>query len=747
MMKMDALALTDHGVLSGAVEFSEKAKAWGVHPILGCGFFLGLGQETASAQALPAHLTLLAMDEKGYRNLCALSSAVCREGIPPRPQVDFELLSKHADGLIAFSRHFSAAERLLDLFGRDRFRLELPARWPSDPASPAREVVSQARRLDIPLLATDEVRCLEAESAEDLASRSSGGTSLPSSFRSPIDLAEAFREFPEAVRETVETAEKCRFALDLQTRHIPYFRIRRRNEDEMVANIKKAFGDDALILRTGRIPYFGREEDGPGGNGFLRRLCEKGARKRYGVPVPLPVRERLESEIAPIANFGVADLFLLHWDLARFARQNGILLGPGRGSTPSSLVNYCLGITEIDPLRYGLVFERFMPSSGVPEFMIDCARSGRDRLIRYLREWWAPGKVVRAASFRRLSSKAAVRAVAATQKPYWDGAESMLTTIRPGWPNWSGQGLEGTPLSHVDDSQRIRLLRRARALEGIAVSASSDTARLALVEPHLAGAVPTWGEDSDPVAQLEEGDLSRMGLPVLWLTGLEGLDRLGTVLRLVEAAEGARIDLERIPLDEPAVYDMLGRGKTWGIFDWDKDSTRDLLVRLRPQRFSDLVALAALDRPGLRDIGIVDDYQAHTMKKMWELHLPALPAVPRILAESRGLLLYQEQLIHIAGEVAGMSRTEGDKLRKELVIPGRHPSLRSEFVSRVEQRGVPKQEAHGVLEIFERYAQYTFNKAHAVGWALLSYRMAWLKMRYPEEFKEAVMRHEGELWE
>ncbi|OUN01475.1 MAG: hypothetical protein BAA04_09925 [Firmicutes bacterium ZCTH02-B6] len=732
-LKMRALALTDHDALFGAVRFYRAARQAGVHPVIGC--------ELAVAPT-GHHLTVLARDERGYRHLCRLATIAATAaasrtggpagaGAPGTGGVTRDDLWRWGDGLVVLSgcrrgeipallaagrreEARTAARAFRDRFGSDAFFIELQDHGDPGQADLNRELVQLAADLDLPLVATHNVHYAvrsQAAAREALLRIASGQHKPPEPDSGRLYLATAeemaarFAHVPEAVTNTLRIAEMCQVELA------------------------------ATALR---LPAFPPEEKSP--DQLLERLVREGAAERYGQPLPADVEERLRHELAVIRRMGLASYFLLLWDAVGWARRHGIAIGPGRGSAASSAVVYCLGITAVDPIAHGLVFERFLnpDRAAPPDIDIDVCDSRREELLHYIRDRHGPERVAHIAAFATLAARAALREMGRALDVPKEEVDRLAALIpaEPGATLAESEASVPALAEALREPHLERLWRLAQAVEGAPSHLSIHAAGIVVGDDQLEGQLPlVYTASGQRVIQYPMEDVEALGYLKIDFLGLRTLTVIQRCRELV-ALRGGRVP-DPLPLDDRAVYRMLARGGTEGVFQLETPVFRRLAEQLRPDRFSDLVALLALGRPGPAQR--IDSFvrRRHGREAVTYAH----PRLEPLLAETYGVILYQEQVMRIAMELAGFSPAEADLLRRGM--SKKQPELlaqtRVRFVAGATARGVPQAVAEQVFADLERFAGYGFAKSHSVAYALISYETAYLRCHFPAEFMAAQL--------
>jgi DNA polymerase III subunit alpha len=736
------IAVTDHGVMYGAMEWYKTATNAGLHPIIGVEAYLAEGSARAKERK-SYHLLLLAENETGYRNLLRLSTLAQLEGYYYRPRIDLEMLSEHATGLIATSACLGGpvannflhgrpdaardyASKLADIFGPERFFIELQDHGLADQVRVNADLIALARASDLPMVATNDVHyCQQADApAQDILVCIQTNTTLNDPKRlksesdqlflkSPEEMARVFRDVPEAISNTIRVAEMCSLDLNFRGYHLPEF------------PVPSGFTPDS----------------------YLESLCRDGVKRRYG-HVSVEVEARLGYELDVIKGMGFANYFLVVWDFIRFAREQGILVGPGRGSSAGSIVTYSLGITALDPLAYDLIFERFLNPSRIsmPDIDIDFADDRRDEVIEYVVSKYGDDRVAQIVTFGTLAAKAAVRDVGRAMGRSFSETDRVAKLI----PVGPGITIDGA-LTKVPELRAIyetedpirELIDAARKVEGIARHASTHAAGVVISRDPLVQHVPLQRaggkSEGDITTQFPMAQLEELGLLKMDFLGLRTLTVLGKAVTLLQAA-GHDISLESMPLEDANAFELLRRGETTGVFQLEGGTTSRMTVEVAPGQFDDLIALMALIRPG--PMAMAPEYisRKHGRTPIEYVH----PDVEPILRETYGVALYQEQVIRIANVLAGFSMAEGDGLRKAMgkKLPEQMTKYRDRFISGCGERGIEKRLASDIFAMIERFAGYGFPKAHSAAYAVIAAQTAYLKANYPVEFMAALLSSE-----
>ena len=731
--EMPAVALTDHGSLAGAIDLYREAGKQGVKPILGCEVYVA--DDRRAQKKGTAHLTLLAADNRGYGNLIKLCSLGYLEGYYYRPRVDWELLETYAPGLIALSGCLSGRvsraltegrtadaeaelDRLVQVFGDDNVYVELQNAGLPVQQELVPQLVALAERRRLPLVATGDVHYLDAADAHShealLCIQSGDSLKNPSHwrfetneffFKTPDEMALDFPGHEDALRRTLEVAERCNVEIEL----------------------------GGILLPEYPVP------DGRDAFEYLVEQCEQGLLRRYGKLTP-ELSERLQYELKTIREMGFVDYFLIVWDFVGFAKRNGISVGPGRGSTAGSLVAYCLEITDVDPIRYDLLFERFLNPGrkSLPDADIDFAVAGRDRVINYVAEKYGRDRVAQIITFSTMAARAAIRdAGRVLEIPY--GVVDRIAKLVPEGP---GQTLAdalkpGAELRQAVDTDPVakEIIEVAQPLEGLTRADSIHAAGVVIGSKPLMDVVPLQqkGADQEIVTQFSGGNVEALGLLKMDFLGLRNLDVIATAEQLI----GGGLDVGQVALDDRATYEMLARGEASGVFQFESSGMREALRQVKPTEFEDLIALVALYRPG--PMQYIPAYAARKHGRE-RVSFPD-PRLEPITGPTLGLCIYQEQYMEIAKELAGFTPAEADDLRKAIgkKIHSLMASLKEKFIDGCVANGGTPAVAKQLWEDTEKSQDYSFNKSHAACYALIAYRTAWLKAHHPCEYMAALI--------
>ena len=746
-----ALAITDHGVLYGAIDFYRECEKQGIRPIIGCEVYVaprGRGDKVHGTDDGYTHLVLLCENETGYRNLLQLVSRAWTEGFYSRPRVDRELLARYHDGLIALSACLAGEipRRLLrqdeagaeetarwyaDTFGPEHFYLELQDHGIEEQKAVNAGLVRLAQKTGLPLVCTNDVHYLEKDDAQmqRVLCCIQTGTTLdePSALAFPTEefwlksgdeMAALFPALPQAVENTVKIAERCRLTIPFGTLQLPRF-------------------------------------DAPGGDSdaYMAQLCRDGLRRLYGDAPDPAVTARLEHELAVVRQMGYADYFLIVAEYVGYAKQNGIPVGPGRGSGAGSLCAYCMGITAVDPIKYDLLFERFLNPERVsmPDFDVDFCTEGRQRVIDHVIARYGADHVAQIVTFGTMAARAAVRDVArAMGIPY--GAADRVAKMIPQAPDMTlDRALSGVPkLAELvrTDPQAARLIAMAKKVEGMPRNASTHAAGVVIAPRPVSELVPLCMNHDAVATQYPMHDLELLGVLKMDFLGLRNLTVIAEAERHIRESEPA-FSVDRIAEDDPAVFRMLSAGQSDGVFQLESGGIKRVLMQLSPKRMEDLIAVISLYRPGPMDaIPRYIQNSRHPERVSY-----AHPLLEPILSVTYGCIVYQEQVMQVLQALAGYSLGRADVVRRAMAkkkhdvmeqeravfIHGLTDEAGDVVVDGCVRRGVPEQTANAVFDEMASFASYAFNKSHAAAYALVCYRTAYLKCHYPREYMAALL--------
>ncbi len=778
------VALTDHGVMFGAVEFHDTAKTKGLVPIIGCEAYIAPRGRFDRTVRDEAHVTLLAASDTGYRNLTALISAGFLEGYYYKPRIDMDLLAKHHEGLIVLSGCMSSmvsapllkndyatakknAQMFRDIFG-DRFYVEIMRH-----GMPEEEVVNQgliklARELDYPLVATNDSHYLlqsDAQAHDVLLCIGTGKTVQDTSrmkffsdefyVKSPEEMRELFADIPEACDNTLEIVKRIDITIPEKVFYLPDYPVPKTAAEDVAGVLAlrpfaAGAGDGATGSLAGEDVLFGEidpnREIAMSAEDYLRLVCERGLIERYGERATSDpaLRERLEYELGVINTMGFASYFLIVWDFIKYARDRDIPVGPGRGSAVGSIVSYCLKITDLDPLKFGLIFERFLNPERIsmPDIDTDFCVDRRDEVIKYVTEKYGKDRVAQIVTFGTMAARAAVRdAGRALGVPLPD--VDRVAKLIPSGPGGLTipQALEQIPelgLLYRNDPQLRKLLDTAKSIEGLARNASTHAAGVVISKNPLTHHVPLVKIGDDGInTQYDMSMVERVGLLKMDFLGLRNLTVMKAAMDEIRRTVNHGFDIATVPDDDKKTYDLISRGETLGMFQLESDGMKRICVEMKPTALDDVIALVALYRPGPMEW--IPDYIAgkHGRKKPTYIH----PKLESILAETYGIALYQEQILRIARDLAGFSMGQADELRKVVGKKQKDkiPLYKQKFVDGCAANDISNEVAERVFAFIEPFAGYGFNKAHAVAYGWISYQTAYLKANYPLQYFCALM--------
>jgi DNA polymerase III subunit alpha len=747
-----ALGLTDHGVMNGAVEMYKACKAEGVKPILGCEIYLVDDHANrAPGRVERNHLTLLAANETGYRNLVKLSSAGFLEGLHRgKPSLDMAQLAAHADGVIAltgclagrFCQRLIAdnpaearahADDLIQVFGPEDVYFEVQKNGIADQDKANEGIVKIAREMGGKLVGTGDVHYLRREDYHHhtalLCVQTKSTLAAPKMtfdtnefyLRSSEEMAEKFAEWPEAIPNTLEVAERCNVEIALDQQLIPRF-----------------------------LP------EGEDEKAYLRARVEEGMHARYGMPLPAEAVERMEYELGVIDSMGFNAYFLIVWDFVKWAKDNGIAVGPGRGSAAGSIIAYTLKITDLDPLRYDLLFERFLNPERVsmPDIDIDFSVRGRERVMQYVVEKYGRESVAQIITFGKMFPRAATRdAARVLGHEYGQGdrlAKLIPDPIMGRSPSFEDCLKEGEPLRAEYDKDPIakQIVDVAKGLEGIVRNNSIHAAAVVIAGMPLTDVVPLQLADANEtdasgnkiyrqVTQFSMKPVEELGLLKMDFLGLRNLDVIEDALDIIGRSTGERPDMTKLPLDDEKTYEMLAAGDSVGVFQFESEGMQEALRKVKPTEFDDLVALVSLYRPGAMEQ--IPTYARG--KRNPDLVSIADERLEPIIGPTYGVILYQEQSMLISKELAGFSGAQADDLRKAIGKKNREAMAKLEpmFREGAAKNGVAQATIDWLWATNQKAADYSFNKSHAACYALISYRTAWLKANYCAEYMAALI--------
>jgi len=754
--KMPAVAMTDHGNLFGAVKFYNAAKASGVHPVIGCEVYVSQqGHKTRSDTDRYNHLVLLCENQDGYKNLIDLVSTAYLDGFYYKPRIDTDLLARHSKGLIGMSaclrghipetllsdKHDDArrlANTYGDIFGKNNFFLEVQDHHLEQDKRLTPELARLSAETGFPLVATNDSHYLRREDARAheilLCIQTGKGFNDPNRMRwntpdfylkSRDEMMELFGELEDALDRTWEIAERCHVTLEKVKEPFPRFEVPESHTTDTYFE---------YVARQGFEKRRPRLEAMRAKGGLKHDLAE--------------YTERLDREIKMIQNMKFSGYFLIVWDFIRYAKDQGIPVGPGRGSAAGSLVSYAMEITDIDPLQYGLLFERFLNPERVsfPDVDVDFCMHRRGEVIQYVTQKYGREQVAQIITFNTLGARAAIKDVGRVLEiPFAD--VERLTKLVPGVLNISLEESfkmePGFDEARKKDPKVDDLLNVALRLEGLARNCSVHAAGVVISPQPLRELVPLYKTNRDEiVTQFDMGGLEKLALLKMDFLGLTTLTLIQDALRLIEKRHGVMLVPEDLPLDDHATYEVFCKGFTSGVFQFESSGMRDILRRYQPSRLEDLTALNALYRPGPIQGGMVDDF----IERKWGRRAVTydLPELQELLEETYGVIVYQEQVMQISNRVAGYSLGEADVLRRAMgkKKPEEMAKQRERFVKGAAEKGLPGKKVEKIFDLMEQFAGYGFNKSHSAAYAYLAFVTAYLKAHYPVDFMAALLTSE-----
>jgi DNA polymerase III subunit alpha len=752
--QMSAVAMTDHGNIFGAIDFYQHAQKYGIKPIIGCELYVApksrFDKNAQTAGEGSHHLIVLVKDRQGYKNLMRLVTQAYLEGFYYRPRVDKQLLSSHSEGLIGLSAclHGEIASLLLkrngetaravaheyrEMFGEGNFYLEIMENGLPEQKIVNNGLIEIGRELSIPLVATNDCHYIDREDAEAhevLLCIQTGKTMEDTDrmrfktdqfyFRSPEAMSRLFKDIPQSITNTAAIADKCNLTFDFGRISLPNFEVKTSESlDQYLARIAKNGLEKLLPVIMG-----GKED--------------KGIRDKYV--------KRLQEELEIIKSMGFAGYFLIVSDFVNYAKQRNIPVGPGRGSAAGSLVAYAIGITNIDPIRYGLFFERFLNPDrlSMPDIDIDFCQDGRDEIIRYVTDKYGADRVAQIITFGKMQAKAVIRDVGRALNISYGEVDSIAKLI-PNILNISlDMAIQSEPRLQEEEkrNEKVRkLLSLSRALEGLNRHSSTHAAGVVISDVPLVERVPLCKSPKDEiVTQFSMIDLQSVGLTKFDFLGLKTLTVIKNTLKFIKEGRGEEIDIDKIPLNDQKTYQLLMKGNADGVFQLESAGMKDILVNMKPDCIEEIMTLIALYRPG--PMNMVPEFISRKQGKTKIVY--EIPELKEILKETYGVIVYQEQVMQIASAIGGYTMAEADILRK--VMSKKKPSEmekeRPKFLEGARRRNIPEKKARKIWQQMETFAEYGFNKSHSTAYAMISYQTAYLKANYPVEFMAALLTSE-----
>lgn len=738
--KMPAVALTDHGGMYGIVPFYKEAKKEGIKPIIGVEMYFSPTSrfdKKGKEDAVNYHILLLAKNFKGYQNLTRLVSIGHLEGFYYKPRIDMEALKKHSEGLIVetsclkgeipsliLSGQYERAKKRVyefkEIFGDD-FYIELQNHHLPDEERVIPELIRLAKETDTKYFASNDAHYLNKDDAKAhgilLCIQTQTTISNPDRLKFQTDefylksfeeMWDLFKDVPEAIHTTMEIAEKCNVELPLGKSRLPRFPLPE--------------GEDAFQV--------------------LRNKCEEGIESRFGKETS-EIRERLERELSVIKEMGFSDYFLIVSDFVSFAKKKGIRVGPGRGSAAGSIVSYLLGITEVDPLRYNLLFERFLNPQRIslPDIDIDFSDDRRDEVIEYVRKKYGEDRVAQIATFGRMEARGVIRDVGRVLG-YSAKEMDRIAKLIPFGMNFA-DALANEPLlrKEIESAEDKReLFELSMKLEGLIRNFSTHAAGIVIGDMSLSDLVPLqFTKDKSITTQYDKDVLEELGLLKMDFLGLRTLKVIENTLSLINKDREENFEIEKIPLDDEKTFSLLREGKTIGVFQLESPGMRRVLTGVKPNTMENIIAVLSLYRPGTIKSGQVDEFikRKHGVINYTSIH----PLLDKILKPTYGIIVYQEQVMQVAQKLAGYTLAEADLLRKAMGKKKKEimAKLRDDFINRCVNNGIEREVAEKVFNTIEKFAEYGFNKSHSTAYATISYQTAYLKAHYPKEFFAALL--------
>ncbi|MCM8782103.1 MAG: DNA polymerase III subunit alpha, partial [Candidatus Omnitrophica bacterium] len=745
--KLPAISITDHGNMFGVIEFYQRAMEYGIKPIIGCEVYIApssrFEKSAHGIQEASFHLILLAKDESGYKNLIKLVSLGYLEGFYYRPRIDKELLRKYSKGLVCLSSCLkgeipyliqtsrieqmqNVAVEFRDMFDKGDFYFEIMDNGIPEQYKVNNCLIEFSKKMDIPIVATADIHYLKKEDARAhealLCLQTQTTLDDPNRlrfqtdefyFKTPQQMNDAFSHYPAAIQNTISIAEKCNLEFDFTTPHLPQFQ-----------------------------PPPGKTKEA-----FLQELCEEGLKSRYPV-IDEMIKKRLSYELNVINSSGFTSYFLIAWDFVRYAKSKGIIVGPGRGSAAGSIVSFALGITDIDPLRYDLLFERFLNPERVsfPDIDIDFCDERRSEVIDYVIKKYSAENVAQIITFGTMLAKAVIRDVARVMGFPYAEADKIAKLI-PADPNITlAQALQQEPeMSNLykTDTRIKQLIDTSKVLEGLTRHASTHAAGVVISDRPLIDYIPLFKTNDEQITTgLPMTSLEKVGILKMDFLGLKTLTVIDETIKILKRTKNIQLDITQVPLDDPKTFRLLSNAETIGVFQLESSGMRELLKKLKPNKFEDIIAVLALFRPGPIGSGMTEDFITRKHKRVQVKY--DHPKLEPILKETYGIIVYQEQVMRIASELAGFTLSQADNLRRAMSkkTPEVMEEARDHFISGAVKNGIDKKIAEKIFNLIEYFSGYGFNKSHSAAYAKISYQTAFLKANYPVEFMAALLTSE-----
>ncbi|MDP6388166.1 MAG: DNA polymerase III subunit alpha, partial [Candidatus Pacebacteria bacterium] len=760
--KMPAIAMTDHGNMFGAVDFYMQAMKHGIKPIIGCEMYIA-PKSRFEKTSMPGihdtsyHLILLARNSEGYKNLSKLSTMGYFEGFYYKPRIDKELLEQHSEGLIALSSclkgelsrllNFGKQEEAIEVasfykevMGEENYYIEIQDQGIEGQKEITKGLIEIGKKLSIPIVATNDCHYLEQKDArahEILLCIQTGKTLLDQKrmkfsgdqfyFKSAEEMKILFKELPQAISNTIKIAEHCNLNMDFSKNRLPHYDV--PHDSTLVSFFDK-------LTRHGLEKRFQKKQ--------LILAADAKSKEEADAAVSI-YKDRLDVELRTIEKMNFSSYFLIVWDFIDYSKKHNIPVGPGRGSAAGSLVAYCLGITDIDPIKYGLLFERFLNPERVsmPDIDIDFCMSKRGKVIDYVTNKYGKDNVSQMITFGSMKAKAVVRDVGRVfDMPY--GEVDKIAKLIPNRLNIKlNEAIEEEPKLkelQAKNDQVKEMLNIALTLEGLPRHASTHAAGVVISPKPLTEFLPLYkGTNDEVITQFAMGNIEKLGLLKMDFLGLKTLTVIDMTLKKIKKISGKELALSSVPLNDEKTFKQLSGAKTLGVFQLESRGMRDLLRKMKPTTFEDVVALLALYRPGPLNSGMVDDYIKRKHGTIPEKY--DLPQLKSVLHETHGVILYQEQVMKLASVLAGFSLGGADILRRAMgkKKPEVMIELREKFIAGALKKKIPKEKAEKIFGLIEHFAGYGFNKSHSAAYAMIAYQTAYLKAHYPVEFLASLL--------
>ena len=744
-LSMDSVALTEHGNLFGAISFYNQAKSSGVKPIIGCEVYVAKGsrfdKEKGAIGGHYNHLILLAQNFEGYKNLMKIVTHGYLEGFYYKPRVDLEVLKEHSEGLICLSAclkgslaetlvysGYESGKAIAEEYSKifpNRYYIELQNHGIPEEIQNIKLASKLAKEMNLPLIATNDAHYAlqDHHTAHDVHICIGTGKQLTDTkrlkyfgkefyFKSQDEMFSLFKEFPEALENTRAITDSIDLEIPMGDYHLPWYQIPENSEIKDI-------------------------------NDYLKNICEKGMEKKFSEPTK-ELTERLNYELSVIKKMGFASYFLITADFVHYAKKNNIPVGPGRGSAAGSLASYCLDITDINPLKHNLLFERFLNPDRIslPDIDIDFCIERRNQVIDYIKSIYGEKSVTQIITFGKMNARGVIRDVGRVMGYSYSDVDKIAKLIPEGPKMTLDKALkQSSELRTHSQNQYQDLIENAKTLEGMNRHASIHAAGVVVAPGKLTDFVPLYKSTNDDITtQYDMNELEKLGLLKMDFLGLRNLTVIDKTIDLVNKRLGKKIDINNIPLDDPKVYELFSKGLTVGVFQFESSGMREYLKKLEPKAIEDLIAMTALYRPGpMKNINHYID-RAHGKEQVESIH----PLLNEVLKETHGIIVYQEQVMEIAARIAGFTLAEADEMRKAVgkKISSLMKELSEKFINGAIKNGISKTQAVQIFDLIDKFAQYGFNKSHATAYSYISYQTAWLKTHYPADFMSANLTSE-----